>query len=143
VSAPAVVEIQVRDGISPTATISSPRQGQRVKSVPRASLALKGTVRDVTGVRSVELALRYIGPARSAAATCPWYTGSKLRKSSCTKPVWVKAKLAGTKWTYSLRKPRGLKKGFYELRVRGTDTDDNVSTVFAVSRKSILVFRLG
>jgi hypothetical protein len=142
-SPPATADIDVRDGVAPVVSVGSPRQGERIKSVPKGALTLKGRASDKTGLRRVEVALRYVSPARGAANRCKWFNGKKLVNGSCARPVWLGARSAGSNWTYAVRKPRGLAKGFYELRVRGTDTDDNVSSVFSVARKTILIFRLG
>jgi PKD repeat protein len=142
-SPPATADIQVRDGVAPVVSIGSPRQGQRFKKVPPSVLTLSGRAADATGLRRVEIALRYVSPAGGAANACRWFNGKRLVKGSCVKPVWLRAKLLDTRWTYAVRKPRSLPRGFYELRVRGTDVDDNISNVFSVPRKTILIFRLG
>jgi len=142
-SQPATAEVRVGDGVAPLVSVGSPQQGQRIKRVPKGALTLRGRASDATGLRLVEVALRYVSPARGAANRCRWFNGKKLANGSCTRPVWLRSRSLGSTWTYAVRNPRGLPKGFYELRVRGTDTDDNVSSVFSVASKTILIFRVG
>jgi hypothetical protein len=98
------VQVQVADGIAPTARIISPRNGKKLRR--RGPVRFTGSAADDVGVAAVGLTLRRIGTKR--------VTNIKVRVQQGI-------------WSYKLPKKLKRKRGSYELKAYAVDTAGNVS----------------
>lgn len=127
-SAPASAAIAVLDGVKPTAKVSSPFAGQKVRiyrkagrrgRLRRVRAQFFGSAADDAGLSGIAVALRRAG---SANGTCRWFDGrAKLVKGPCSTPVYALAKLDGTQWSYVLARRARLPRGTYRLTVVPVD----------------------
>jgi hypothetical protein len=121
----------------------------------RAGLLLSGTAPDPAGVRRVELAIQILsvkrsatrsGAVRAAAAAkpgCYWYDGNvKLRARGCAAPLFFKARVSGSRWSFRMNPRAQIPPGVYTVRVRATDRAGNMTTVFSPKLGNILAFAL-
>jgi hypothetical protein len=89
----------------------------------------KGTVRDASKVRKVQIAL-----ARRSGSKCRWWSKRAKRvgkRASCARPRWITAKLTrtsatGYRWRVKLN--RRLGSGRWLLLLRATDAAGNTAT---------------
>jgi PKD repeat protein len=142
----AELAVTVKDGLPPEIRIVTPkaksklrlnpkkRKGARKRPRPRP-LTVLGTMRDATGVASVEVAI-----TRKKGKKCHQYTGRAQRRAACDQFTWVPARLIGDSWQYTTRRRLRLKRGRYHVRARGTDVNGNTSTAFTGSSGTLVRF---
>jgi glucose/arabinose dehydrogenase len=92
---------------------------QRDRTKPRLTLKVKGRklwgqARDPSKPVRVKVSLR---------RNCRSRDGRRLRPRNCSKRIWLKARLKGTRWAWTAR--RSLPRGTYAVRVRATDAAGN------------------
>ena len=152
----APVTIAVTDGTAPVAAILAPKSGARVKA--GRAIPIAGQAADESGLRSVEVSVRYAGVkkkahkrkrhkrARRAAArnqACSYVTpAAKLAKGSCTSATYYPARLADRNWTFPLMRRNRLPRGIYEIRVRATDIAGNASDAPSRAARTLVTFRI-
>ncbi len=138
-SAPVTKTITLTDGQPPQLQLTTPAAGSTVrlgKGKKRKPLTIKGVDADDSGLATVEIALTKKG------STCKQYTGSKLKRASCTKFTFLKAKLSGNGFKLTTKKKLKLPKGSYEARVRATDVKGNATTTFDKTTKTLVAFKI-
>ena len=137
--------VVVRDGLAPTVAISYPKSDETVH-FGALGLALRGTARDPSGVRRVEIAIQILSVLRAAkpiAAACYWYDGHvSLRARGCAAPLYFPVKLTGTHWAFRMNARSQIPPGDYAVRVRATDAAGNETTVFSPKLGDIQGFTL-
>jgi hypothetical protein len=145
--------VVVGDGLPPAAAIGFPHANQTVH-FGRAGLLLSGTAPDPSGLRRVELAIQILSVKRSAARAraaaaaapkpgCYWYDGRvKLRAHACASPLFFKAHVSGSRWSFRMNPRSQIPPGVYTVRVRATDRAGNMTTVFSPKLGNILAFAL-
>jgi hypothetical protein len=142
----AVVTIRVRDGIPPVVMIDSPRAGQVVALGRGAAVRLRGTATDPNGVRRVQLAIQLTSSARRfrlPSGYCVWYNGKDyLDATACASPYYFTARFARGRWTFTIPAAAQIPAGAYVVRASATDHAGNVSSVYAISLRTIVPFRL-
>jgi PKD domain/Bacterial Ig domain len=152
----APVTIAVTDGTAPVAAILAPKNGALFK--PGRAIAIAGQAADESGLRSVEVSVRYAGvkktahtrkrrrrASRAAARkrTCSYVTpAAKLAKGSCTSPTYYPAMLTDRRWTFRLKRRNRLPRGKYEIRVRATDIAGNASDAPSAAAGTLVTFRI-
>jgi hypothetical protein len=147
--------VVVADGLPPDVAIGFP-QADQTAHFGRAGLLLRGTARDPSGVRRVELAMQLLrvkrsatragGPGATAAATqagCYWYDGHvKLKARGCAAPLFFPVHVTGGHWSFRMNPRSQIPPGVYTARVRATDRHGNASTIFSPKLGDILAFKL-
>jgi hypothetical protein len=98
------VQVQVADGIAPTARIISPRNGRKLRR--GGPIRFTGSAADDTGIAGVGLTLRRIGTKKATN---------------------IKVRVAQGIWSYKVPRQRKLRRGRYELKAFAVDTAGNVS----------------
>jgi hypothetical protein len=140
-----VYHVVVRDGLAPTVAISYPKANATVH-FGTMGLQLRGTARDASGVRRVEIAIQILNVLRAAKPTtsgCYWYDGHvSLRIRGCGSPLYFPVKLTGTHWTFRMNAHSQIPPGGYAVRIRATDTAGNETTVFSPKLGDIQGFTL-
>ncbi|MCW3066004.1 MAG: hypothetical protein JWN32_3176 [Solirubrobacterales bacterium] len=154
----------VNSSAAPTVKITSPGNGKVLsltktvtktvrrgkkkvkKKVKVANLpVLRGTASDPDGVRSVQVALLFLGSKKSlpTGGTCSSFNGVKSFKSvPCSSATFFSAAITDFNWRYKFASKTKLKKGYYAMFVRATDNLGHASTVFSVAAGTASVFRL-
>jgi hypothetical protein len=129
-STPAAVPVRLAPGTVPTVVISKPKKNAKLallakkrkgaKSRARTKIAVAGTAAAAAGgVKSVVLTLESLGPSTTG---CTWLDKAKgLVKTPCAKPVFINAKLADGRWSYTVAKKIKLPKGNYRVSAYGTE----------------------
>ena len=108
-------------------------------------LTVAGTATDESGLASVEVAVRIVsrsGASSAQTGTCEFHTGLRVVQRPCDKPVFRKARISGTAWSWTSRTRKALPTGRYEVTARATDTQGVVSTLFTAAAKTKLAFRV-
>ncbi len=131
------------DSEPPAVVVTTPRRDATLRPGGRHS-RLRGKASDPSGVRSVELALRYLpARARGPAGRCAFFDGRRgLVKRSCAKPLFFRARRSGTRWSVHLTRGAKLPRGTYFARVRATDRLGNTTTVFSQAAHNLVRFRV-
>lgn len=148
VSAVVSTQLTVLDGGAPAVTVTKPKARQkinififktvkkngvkrRVRTSKRTRIKFAGAASDKSGVQSVYVTVEKVSnPSSStvvegaqAAPRCRWLdpkTG--LKRTLCSKPIAIKAKLASNgSWTYNVRSSIKLSKGGYRVIAYGAD----------------------
>ena len=142
------VRVVVADGLPPAVAITFP-QANRTVHFGRLGLELRGTARDPSGVRRVELAIQLLSVKRSvvrAAAThpgCYWFDGhTHLKVRACAAPLFFAARLSGHRWSFRMNPRSQIPPGVYTARARATDRVGNITTIFSPRLRNILAFGL-
>jgi hypothetical protein len=144
-STPATVPVRLLPGTVPTVTISRPkakarlallakrRKGARKRA--RAKIAFRGTARAAGPVKSVVLTIEKLGTSRK---TCTWVDRSRgLRTTPCAKPVFITARLAGARWSYTTARALKLRKGHYRVSAYGTDARGGFGNAAPAARRIV------
>lgn len=122
---------KVKDSSLPSASISSIRNGAKLRRGPRI---LKGTAKDTggSGLKKVKLSLR-----RHIAGRCSWWSATAERFSgrSCKRKVFFSIG-DRPEWSYQLAKALG--KGHYVLDVKAVDGAGNADKSFARGRNRVV-----
>ena len=123
--------------------ITTPRRGATLRPGGRHS-RLRGRASDPSGVRRVELSLRYVpASSRVLAGRCAFFGGRRgLVRRSCAKPVFFRARRSGTRWSLHLTRAAKLPRGTYFARVRATDRFGNATTLFSRAAGNLVRFRV-
>jgi len=141
-SAPATgAPIAITDGTAPAVAITSPKNGAtrhifkttRKKGAKpkrtRQQFTFKGTSADDAGIAKVEVSLRRVSLAKSAATACIFLDGkTSFVSKGCKKPLFfvINANADGS-WTYKTKKGVVFRPGTYEFSARATDKNGVVS----------------
>jgi hypothetical protein len=121
---------------------------KRTTVLKRRTLRFFGTASDDKGVAGVEVALRRVSVTKTAkkkkatpaakAAVCIFFDGKRaFVRRSCSAPPFYKAGFASGAWSSPLKSTVKLRAGVYELLVRATDTNGNVSAPVTVRFKLV------
>ena len=144
-STPAAVPVRLAPGTVPTVAITKPKKNAKLallakkrkgaKQRARAKIAFAGTARAAAGVKSVVLTIEKLGTSRK---TCTWLDKAKgLVRTPCAKPVFINAKLAEGRWSYSVAKKIKLTKGNYRVSAYGTDAGGGFGNAAATGRRIV------
>jgi hypothetical protein len=157
VSAPQAVT--VRDATPPRLSLVVPTPSQVLKLVKRKlPLTVLGSWEDVSGVRSIQIAVQVVKrdkvkkpaarkrtkkkKAKRSATTCEFYSGRLLARKRCDRPIWLPAVINGKGFALQTRKGLRLPAGVYEIRVRATDAVGNATVGFSAAEKTLVRFRV-
>ena len=132
------------DSAPPKVVITTPRRDATLRPGGRHS-RLRGTASDASGVRSVELSLRYVpASSRGLAGRCAFFDGRRgIVKRSCAKPLFFRARRSGTRWSVHLTSRARLVRGTYFARVRATDRRGNATSLFSRAARNLVRLRVG
>jgi hypothetical protein len=144
-STPAAVPVRLAPGTVPTVVISKPKKNAKLallakqrkgaKRRARATIGFAGTARAAAGVKSVVLTIEKLGTSKK---TCTWVDKAKgLVKTPCAKPVFINAKLADGRWSYTVAKKIKLPKGNYRVSAYGTDAAGGFGNAAATGRRIV------
>jgi hypothetical protein len=125
----------------PSVSISRPQRGKVVR-IGRRGFVLRGRVRDPSGIKRVELALRFV-PAHAKGRPCRFFDGAHgFRVGPCEQTSFFSAKRDGTHWQFRLKRSARLPHGNYFLRVRATDRAGNTNTLFSRETHTLVRFKV-
>ncbi len=129
------------DSQPPRADITTPRRDATLRRGGRHS-RLRGHASDPSGVRSVELALRYVPTGRRAGKPgCLFFDGRRhLAHRSCARALFFRVRRSGTSWGFQLKRTARLPRGRYFVRVRATDRLGNRTTAFSRAARNLVRF---
>jgi PKD domain len=141
---------------APTVAITSPRSGKvlkRKKTIRRHHKKVKvlnpprvrGVACDTDGVRSVQLAVLYLGRHSSVSlgGRCNAFDGKrKFKRVTCTSSPFFAAKISDFDWSFKFSSKSKLKAGYYAVFARATDDKAHTSAVLSKQAKTLSVFRL-
>jgi len=108
-------------------TITKPKPKQKIELLQgntskRTPIRFAGKATDKSGVQSVFITVQKISPSQGGSTKCTWLDPTQgLRRTSCSKPIMIKAKLSGSAWRYKVRSSIKLSKGGYRVRAYGLD----------------------
>jgi PKD domain len=141
---------------APTISISAPRSGKVLKlkkTIRRHHRKVKvlnppsirGVACDTDGVRSVQLAVLYLGKKRTVnlGGTCKAFDGRRSFKSvACARSRFFSARISDFDWRFKFSSKSKLKAGYYAVFARATDDKGNTSAVLSKQARTLSVFRL-
>jgi hypothetical protein len=141
---------------APTVAITAPRSGKVLKlkkTIRRHHKKVKvlnpptvrGVACDTDGVRSVQLAVLYLGKRStvSLGGTCNAFDGKRsFKRVTCASSPFFAAKISDFDWSFKFSSKSKLKAGYYAVFARATDDKAHTSAVLSKQAKTLSVFRL-
>jgi plastocyanin len=128
-SAIVTTQVTVSDGAPPEVHIDTYKLNGF-----RKGLVINGGAADASGLRSVEVAVTRL-------SGCRQFNGSTFAKNGpCKNYLFRPAAINGNVWSLSLPRNLKLPKGRYQMRVRATDNQGNVSPGFTAKAKTLIAF---